>query len=395
VLNILDVAILLAIVLFGVSGYRQGFVVGAMSFVGFLGGAVLGAHLAPPFAEFIGATDNGALVGILVVLGMALTGQVLFTAAGAAVRDRLTWRPGQTVDALAGAVLSALSVLLVAWLLATTIYRSPFDALAREVRGSEVLTTVDAGMPDAVRGAFADLRQLVDDNGFPEVFAGLGGERIVPVVPPDPTAAGTPGVAGAAGSILKIRGLAESCSKQVEGSGFVFAPERVMTNAHVVAGVDDPQVEIGPGSLLPADVVVFDPDTDVAVLLVPGLERAPLQFQTSPAGQADDDAVVAGYPQDGPYTTEPARIRNRQTARAPDIYSRGTVLRDIFAIRGQVLPGNSGGPLLSTDGTVYGVVFAAAADDSDTGYALTAAEVAEAEETGATSTAEVDTQSCD
>nr|MDT0667555.1 CvpA family protein [Micromonospora sp. DSM 115978] len=136
-------------------------------------------HLAPPFADLIGATDNGALVGILLVLGLALAGQIAFTAVGAAVRNRLTWRPGQTVDALAGAVLSALSVLLVAWLLATAVYRSPFDALARQVRDSEVLTTVDAGMPETVRGAFADLRQLVDDNGFPEVFAGLGGERIV------------------------------------------------------------------------------------------------------------------------------------------------------------------------------------------------------------------------
>nr|MDT0665460.1 serine protease [Micromonospora sp. DSM 115978] len=124
-------------------------------------------------------------------------------------------------------------------------------------------------------------------------------------------------------------------------------------------------------------------------------DRATLRFPIDPAGQADDDAVVAGYPQDGPYTTEPARIRNRQDARAPDIYSQGTVIRDIFAIRGQVLPGNSGGPLLSVDGTVYGVVFAAAADDSDTGYALTAAEVAEAAAVGASSTAEVDTQSCD
>lgn len=394
-LNLLDVLILLAVVVFGVSGYRQGFVVGALSFVGFLGGAVLGAHLAPPFAKLIGATDNGALVGILLVLGLALGGQVLFTAAGAAIRNRLTWRPGQTVDALAGAVLSALSVLLVAWLLATTIYRSPFDSLARQVRGSEVLTTVDAGMPEAVRGAFADLRQLVDDNGFPEVFSGLGSERIVPVGPPDSAAVRTSGVGVAANSILKIRGLAQSCSKQVEGSGFVFAPQRIMTNAHVVAGVDNPQVELSPGNRLPAEVVLFDPDTDVAVLYVPDLDRAPLRFQTEPAGQADDDAVVAGYPQDGPYTLEPARIRNRQTARAPDIYSHGTVLRDIFAIRGRVLPGNSGGPLLSADGTVYGVVFAAAADDSDTGYALTAGEVTEAATAGADRTAEVDTRGCD
>jgi S1-C subfamily serine protease len=342
----------------------------------------------------IGATENGALVGILVVLVLALGGQVGFTAIGMTMRNRLTWRPGETVDALAGAVLSALSVLLVAWLLATAVYRSPFDALAREVRGSEVLTTVDAGMPDTVRNAFADLRQLVDQNGFPEVFAGLGGERIVPAEPPTTGIVADPDVLASAGSILKVRGVAESCSRRVEGTGFVFAPQRVMTNAHVVAGVAEPQVEVG-NALLSSDVVVFDPDRDIAVLHVPDLNRSPLKFQTSPDGRAGDDAVVAGYPQDGPYHTGSARIRNRQTARAPDIYSRGTVLRDIFAVRGQVLPGNSGGPLLSTDGTVYGVIFAAAADDPQTGYALTAAEVAGAAKAGTASVREVSTQRCD
>jgi S1-C subfamily serine protease len=291
-------------------------------------------------------------------------------------------------------VLSALSVLLVAWLLATAVARSPFEALARQVRGSEILTTLDAGMPDTVRNAFADIRQLVDQNGFPEVFAGLSGGRIVPADPPDPGAIRDPEVAAAKASILKVRGIAESCSRQVEGTGFVYAPQRIMTNAHVVAGVGAPKVEVG-NRLLSADVVLFDPETDVAVLRVPGLDRPPLKFQRSPDGQAGDDAVIAGYPQDGPYKTDPARIRNRQNARAPDIYSRGTVLRDLYAVRGRVLPGNSGGPLLSTNGTILGVIFAAAVDDSQTGYALTAKEVAEEAAQGITSTTPVSTQDCD
>ena len=393
-MNLLDVVILVAVVVFGVSGYRQGFVVGALSFVGFLGGAALGANVAKPFAELIGATDNGALVGIAVVVALAVAGQILFTTLGVAIRRRVTWRPGATVDSVAGAALSALSVLLVAWLVAMAVYRSPFDGLARQVRGSEVLTTVDAGMPDPVRNAFADLRQLVDENGFPEVFAGFGGERIVPADPPAAGIALDPQVSASAASILKVRGVAESCSRRVEGSGFVFAPQRVMTNAHVVAGVAEPQVEVG-RAMLDAHVVVFDPDRDVAVLVVPGLDRPPLAFQTSPDGRAGDDAAVAGYPRDGPYHVGAARIRNRQTARAPDIYSRGTVLRDIFAVRGQILPGHSGGPLLSADGTVYGVIFAAATDDPQTGYALTADEVAAPARTGLTAVADVSTQGCD
>ncbi|WP_131788063.1 MarP family serine protease [Protofrankia symbiont of Coriaria ruscifolia] len=392
--DILDAILILSVIIFAVSGYRQGFVVGALSFIGFLGGGVLGANIAAPFARMIGAEAQGAIIGILVVLGLALIGQIAATAIGATLRDRLTWRPGQTVDSVAGAILSGLSVLLVAWLLATAVNRSPFTTLAEHVRRSEVLRTVDAAMPDAVRGAFADLRQLVDQNGFPEVFSSLGGEQIVPVEPPDTQVDNTPAVQAAAASILKIRGVAPSCSKRVEGTGFVYATERVMTNAHVVAGVTRPQVEVG-NTTLPARVVVFDPDTDIAVLYVPGLHRTPLSFQDDPRGRAGDDAIVAGYPQDGPYTIAAARIRNRQTARAPNIYSQGTVLREIYAVRGQVLPGNSGGPLLSEQGTVYGVVFAAATNDSDTGYVLTSAEVDDSADAGRVTTTAVSTRGCD
>jgi len=289
---------------------------------------------------------------------------------------------------------SGASVLLVAWLLATVVERSPFDSLARAVRGSGVLTTIDSGMPDDVRNTFSDLRRLVDENVFPEVFAGLRDGRIVDVAAPDVSVVSTPGVQEASASIVKVTGVAPSCGRRVEGTGFVYSPQRVMTNAHVVAGVTEAEVEID-GRSMTATVVVFDPDRDVAVLYVPDLRRPPLRFQTSPPGQSGDAAVVAGYPQDGPYTLEAARIRNRQSANAPDIYSRGTVRRDFFAIRGQVLPGNSGGPLLSPTGTVYGVVFAAARDDGDTGYVLTANEVSVPAQAGAQATSQVSTQGCD
>ncbi|EFC84477.1 MarP family serine protease [Parafrankia sp. EUN1f] len=393
-MNLLDLVLIALTVMFAISGYRQGFAVGALSFIGFLGGGFLGAKIASPFAELIGRADDGALVGLIVVVGLALTGQIIGTALGTVVRGRLTWRAGQRVDAVAGAALSGVSVLLVGWLLATTVDRSPFQTLARAARGSEILGAVDAQMPDDVRHTFSDLRQLMDDQGFPEVFAGLNGERIVATDPPDAAVVNATEVQNAASSILKIRGQAPSCGKQVEGTGFVFTPQHVMTNAHVVAGVSEVVVEVGAQSL-PAEVVEFDPDRDVAVLYVPDLRRAPLRFQASPPGEAGDPVVVAGYPQDGPYTTEPARIRNEQTASAPDIYSRGTVRREIFAIRGQVLPGNSGGPLLSDTGAVLGVVFAAATDDDDTGYVLTAQEVSVPAQRGAQATAPVSTQGCD
>ncbi|MBL7552297.1 MarP family serine protease [Frankia sp. AgB1.9] len=392
-MNLLDVILLLVALLFAASGYRQGFLVGALSFIGFLGGGMIGAQIAYPFAQLIGQRQHGALIALAVVIVLACLGQVAGTAAGVALRSRLTWRPGETVDSLAGAVLAGLSVLLVAWLLATAVERSPYPTAAREVRGSAVLTTVDAGMPSAVRDAFSSLRRLADGSGFPAVFSGIGGGSIVATDPPDPTVVQGPAVLDAAASVLKVRGIAPSCSRQIEGSGFVFAPQHVMTNAHVVAGVREPAVEVG-GRQLPARVVLFDPARDIAVLYVPDLNRAPLRLQSSPDGRADDSAVIAGYPEDGPYQMVAARIRDRQEAKAPDIYSRGSVLRDIFAIRGTVLPGNSGGPLLSASGTVYGVIFAAATDDNDTGYALTADEVNASAQAAATATTPVSTSGC-
>jgi S1-C subfamily serine protease len=392
-MDLLDGILILAVVLFAVSGYRQGFVVGALSFIGFLGGGVLGAHVATPIADLIGVRDNGALVGILVVLILAMLGQVGATALGAALRDQLTWRAGQTVDSVLGAALSGLSVLLVAWLLATAVVRSPFQSLSRQVHDSEVLKTVDSAMPSPVRNTFSDLRQLVNDNGFPQVFAGLAGGRVVNVEPPDPAVLSTASVQAASASIVKIQGAAQSCSREVEGSGFVYAAHRVMTNAHVLAGVADPTVIAG-GRNYRARTVLHDPERDIAVLYVPELQLAPLAF-ASPPGRSTDDAVVAGFPQNGPFIRVAARIRNELKAKAPDIYSRGMVIRDIYAIRAVVRPGNSGGPLLSSRGTVYGVVFAAATDDADTGYALTATEVASSAEAGEASIQQVGTQGCD
>ena len=288
--------------------------------------------------------------------------------------------------------MSGVSVLLVAWILAYAVDRSPFVGLAKQVRNSRVLIAVDALVPDSVRTWFADLVRLVDQGNFPQVFSALGGGHIIATAPPDPAVTNVPAVQAAERSVVKVRGAAQSCSRQVEGSAFVISSDHVMTNAHVVAGVTSPTIYIGNRSIS-ARVVLFDPDRDVAVLYASGLGLTPLPFAGE--AQAGASAAVAGYPEDGPFTAVPARIRNRQQARAPDIYSRGMITRDIYALRAQVRPGNSGGPLLATDGRVYGVVFAAATDDPETGYALTSAEVRSDAQVGSSATAQVSTQGCD
>jgi S1-C subfamily serine protease len=391
--DLLDGILLVAVVAFGVSGYRQGFIVGAFSFIGFLGGAVLGAKLAPSISDWIGNGHRSPLTGIIVVFAGAILGQLVASAVAAAVRTRIQWRPAQAVDSVGGAIISGISVLLVAWLMATAVNRSPYESLRRQIHGSGVIQAVDALVPDSARQLFANFLRLVEQQGFPQVFAGLGGDTIIPTSPPDPALAGSAIVTRVKPSILKVTGDAPSCSKSIEGSSFVYSPEHVMTNAHVVAGVPHPSVEVD-GQRIAATTVLFDPKRDVAVLYVPGLRATPLAFAPQSAASGDS-AIVIGYPENGPFTPVAARVRDRINARGVDIYSQSTVTREIYGLRAQVLPGNSGGPLISTTGQVYGVVFAAATDDSDTGYALTANEVTTDAVAGYGAKTAVSTGGCD
>jgi S1-C subfamily serine protease len=213
------------------------------------------------------------------------------------------------------------------------------------------------------------------------------------VSPPDPAVAHAAGVERARSSVVKIVGTAPSCSRTLEGSGFVFAPQHVLTNAHVVAGVRGGVTVTGRRHSFRGTVVLYDPERDIAVLYVPGLRVRPLVF-ASPPNQGDS-AIVAGYPLNERFTAVPARIGGEQSANSPDLYQAHTVTRDIYAIRAAVRPGNSGGPLLAPNGSVDGVVLAAAVDLNDTGYALTGGEVTSDVTAGRAATAQVSTQGCD
>jgi S1-C subfamily serine protease len=243
---------------------------------------------------------------------------------------------------------------------------------------------------------FSDFRRLLASNStYAEVFSGIGTEHILAIPAPDPAVLNSQGFLNARSRVVKVQGVAPSCQRSIEGSGFVISRDHILTNAHVVAGVTQNQKVTTPGGRhLRASVVFYDPQVDVAVLYVPGLDLTPLRF----AGQANpgDSAVVAGYPLDAPrLETVPARIGGVQNAQGPNIYQTSTVTRQIYEIRAQVLSGNSGGPLLSPNGTVDGVVFAAAVGVSDTGFALTASEVSADASSGEQSITPVSTMSCD
>ena len=390
----LDVVLLLLAAAFAFSGYRQGFVVGALSFAGFVGGGVLGARLAPAVIDE--GTERGTdttLLALAIVLALALLGQLALSVVGGLLRSRLTWTPARRLDAVGGAGLSVVSLLLVAWLVGSAVASSSYPALASQVRRSVVITAVDRVVPDAARDSVEGFRDLVDDRGFPDVFGGLSPTDAASAEPPDPALADRPVVTDLREEVLKVTGVADSCRRRLEGTAFHYAPDRLMTNAHVLAGVDEPVVELPDGRELQGRVVLFDPALDVAVIAVRGLPGTPLAFAgPAPAGTS---GVVLGYPQDGPYRADAARVREVQRARGPDIYGAGEQVREVYALRGRVRPGNSGGPVVDATGAVLGVVFAAAADDPDTGYALTAAEVASEAQAGVAATERVDTGPCD
>jgi len=394
-MDLLDLVLIAVCIGFAISGYRQGFLIGVLSFVGFLGGGVLGAKYAPALHQAISGPDaeSSPLFGLLVVFVAATLGQLAATAVGIALRRRITWDPARRADAAGGAVVSVISVLLVAWLVGSALAHSAVNSVARQVRHSTLLSGIDSLMPDSIPTWFAAFRRLIDENGFPQVFGAIGPERIVKVPPPDPRVANSRAVQLAQPDIVKITGVAPSCRRQLEGSGFLYAPQHVMTNAHVVAGVHGPTVHALDGRSYPAQVVLYDPKRDVAVLYVPGFDRAPLSFAgTAGRGQS---AVVAGYPENGPFRPVAARVRGVESARGPDIYQSSQVTRQIYSVYAVVRPGNSGGPLLAPDGRVYGVVFAAAVEDRHTGYALTAGEVASDARAGANAHDPVSTRGCD
>jgi S1-C subfamily serine protease len=386
----LDWALVIVTVLVAISGYIEGFVLGACATLGLLAGAAIGVWGVPRVLDNFSPSVSVSFAALVLVVLLASIGRTLGAVLGSRLRSRVSWRPVRFLDALGGAVLAAVSVLIVSWVLGVAVSGARIPSVTSAVRGSQVLAKVDEVLPSSADRALQSFNDVVNTDLFPRFLDPFVPERIRETQPPDAAIARQKPVRDGYSRIAKVTGVA-SCSRGLEGSGFVYAPQRVMTNAHVVAGVSSPQVQVN-NKKYDATVVLFDPETDIAVLYVPKLTETPLDFDFT--GKADDPAVVLGYPENGPFDSEPARIRSEERLRGPDIYGDRTVTREAYSIWASVRPGNSGGPLLSNKGTVYGVVFAASVEDNRTGYVLTAEQVSDDAKDGATATQEVSTQSC-
>lgn len=393
-----DVAVVLLALLAAVSGWRHGVAVALLSFLGVLTGAVLGLRLAPLLAGQVESQQAKILLGIGAVVLLVALGEATGVYLGRYIRDRIRREGTLRVDSTLGAGVQAVAVVVAAWLIALPLASTNLTTLTNGLRDSQVLAAVDGVMPDTARKLPAELRQILDDSGFPDVVSPFSRTPVAAVGPPDSNLARSPVVSEVRDRVLKVRGRATSCRRALEGTGFVVAPQRVMTNAHVVAGTSSTSVEVTTGSGrtrdLDAEVIHYDPAIDVAVLDVPDLDQEPLQFTPDPA-RVGDDTIILGYPLDGPYTVTPGKVRERIRLRGPDIYEQGSVVRDVYTVRAVVRSGNSGGPMITPDGRVVGVVFGAALDDSETGFVLTAEQVAGAlnAATGPSSEA-VDTEAC-
>lgn len=393
-MNWVDLLVLGLAVVAAVSGARQGMVVALPAFVGVLVGLILGTQIAPLLVSQFENVVTKVVFAVGIVVLLVALGETIGVYIGRTVKAKVNASPLRGADNALGAVVQGGVVFIVAWMIALPLTSvAGLPDLAKALNQSVILETVDDTMPVAARKLSQDLQKLFDVSGFPAAMDPFNRTPLKDVGPPNPQLAGSPVVKKLQASVLKVRGRAPSCSRALEGTGFVISPERVMTNAHVVAGTNEVTVEVGRGQF-DATVVHYDAQLDVAILAVPDLDAQPLQFRTDEIQQGED-GIVLGYPLDGPYTPSEARIRERiPLLRGPDIYDAQTVTRDVYTVRAKVRSGNSGGPLVDPQGRVMGVVFGAAVDDQETGFVLTAQQVQSVVQKAPTMVRRASTQGC-
>ena len=328
---------------------------------------------------------------LLGVVAFGWLGQFLGGLVGGRIRRRVGQTSLRRVDSVLGAVVVTLAASLIIWFLGGALRTAGNPALSKAMAESKVLQVVNSVVPEETGQVFAGFRGFLSSQGFPQVFGGLAPEPITPVPAPDTAVARSQAIRAAGRSVVKVTTQSQSCQRGQEGTGWVLSPGLIVTNAHVVAGADEVRVQ-GGDQTLRARVVVFDPRRDLAVLSVPGLPAA-----TAPARWRAPARRLRCRPGLPARRSLPRRVGpgagHARRPRTRHLRQRAC-LREIYSLAAIVQPGNSGGPLLDTNGRVVGVIFAKSLEDNATGYALTLAEAKPVLEGGRVRRAEVATGAC-
>lgn len=388
-MDLLDagIVVLAASALF--SGYRRGISWVGPSLLGLLLGIVIGAAVAPPLAAVFSKQPNvQPLITSGIFLAIVLVIQGVGTTIGFRARVRSLRTRFAMADSALGSILAIGGVLVGSWYLGLTFSQSPWAALDTQINGSAIEKALDSVAPRPP-GFLATLENALRNSSFPNPFSVIG--PIGPAPAPIPQLVNTAGIRAAFAVTSKV--IAFGCGGADAGSAWPIGQDDVVTNAHVVAGSQRVEVDTTDGATHPATVVLFNPDVDVAILHVPGLNEAALPIATTDPARGVTGAAI-GYPGGQTETVAPAEVRGTESAQGYNIYNSGVVSRTIEVLAAKIIPGNSGGPLVDTAGTVQGLVFAASTTNPDEGYALSMTEIATFLAQGRGRTAAVSTQSC-
>jgi hypothetical protein len=390
---IVDILVVLAGALAAYRGWHRGLLGQMFELGGGLLGLILGVALGPRIAgAFIdSASLVGALISLFVVFVMLSVGQ----AAGFIVGHRFGTFARRArlgpVDAAAGAGFGVVVVLVAFWIVGSLLIQGPFRPLSKALERSAILEGLNGALPPPPN-LLAQIQQYLRTSGFPQVFVGIPPSTGPPVRLPSGAEARR---ASEAADQSTVRVIVPACGGTQLGSGWIVDPDSVVTNAHVVAGGDGLTVQELAGAELSGEVVLFDPNADVAVLHVEGLSAPPLEFDTA-AQERGTGGATLGYPgaAGGRLEGRRAAVQGQFVATGRDIYGQGEVEREVYELRARVRQGHSGGPFVLPDGRVTGVVFAASTTDPGIGYALTGAEVADEVRRGSQRTDPVSTGRC-
>lgn len=388
-MNWLDLFIVIFLIAALVRGTEVGFARQFCSTAGFFVGLFLGAWINGLLSHVVSAPNSRALMALGLILGFGISLMIAGEYIGMLMKFHLRGaRIQNLLDKIFGSALSAVTLLAAIWLGSAVFRNLPAGGWQYQIRTSRIVTLLDNNLPSAP-GILTRLGHLIDPNNFPQVFTGLEPALQTDAPLPDMGEL-TPAVQNARPSVVKITG--EGCDNSIEGSGFVAGDSAVVTNAHVVAGVKDPFV-VDQNGRHGAEVVLFDPELDIAVLRTEDLAGAPLTLDRQVEANGTPVAGL-GYPSDGGFTGRPGVILEAFEAEGRDIYNQGHTVRQVYSVKTDIEHGNSGGPIINKDGHVVGVIFAKSINYEHVGYALTMERVIAQINNARGLTKSVDTRSC-